>query len=120
MVSGYRQHSFDSNAFEQPGPPARPFNWVQWIGAIFAVVGIGMFFAYAAGRLGWIPQLLPGPTLGTSLTLVGIVLINSRTQPVHDPAPELAAARERWLVIVTIICVAVLGGAAALEITGAD
>ena len=26
-MSGYREHSFDPNAYEQPGRPLKPYNW---------------------------------------------------------------------------------------------
>ena len=119
-MSGYRQHSFDPNAFEQPQPPLRPFNWVQWIGFVLVMIGLAINLLYFAGRFGWIPPLLESTSPALVLLIVGVVLINSRRQPGTDLAPELASARKRWLIIIIIgLCAAILGGAAAIELTGA-
>jgi len=117
----YRQSNYDPNwGWEQAGPPVRPFNWVQWLGVAFGVLGIALYAAYFAGRAGWMPELLDSPTLGFPLFAAAIVLINSRRHPAHDPAPELAAARKRWLIVIALICAVVLGAAAVIEFSGAN
>lgn len=118
-MSGYRQHSFDPNAWEQPGPPLRPFNWVQWTGVALGTIGIAFQLVYFAGRLGWIPPLIDQSSPTFVLVILGVVLINSRRQPAHDPAPELADARKRWLIVTAFVRAAILGFAAALDLLGA-
>ena len=119
-MSGYQQHGFDPNAHEEPGPPLRPYNWVQWTGVAIAGVGMALFAIYLAGRVGWIPQWIEGlsPALWV-LMLVGAILVNSRRQPGTDLAPELASARRRSLIITAAICAAILGVAAVVELQGA-
>ncbi|MEO6199112.1 MAG: hypothetical protein ABIO68_04160 [Sphingomicrobium sp.] len=116
-MSGYRQSSFDPNAFEQSGRPMRPFNWVQWLGVAFLVITLLMLAVQVAGLLGLAPRGnysvgIPGLALGS------IVLINSRRQPATDLAPELAAARKRWLIITVAVVVAILGAALVIEFAG--
>ena len=119
-MTGYREHSFDPQAYEEPGRPLRPFNWVQWLGVAMASIGFVLFLLTAASRFGW----LPGPfrvhsLISAILLLNGVALINSRRAEAHDPAPELAAQRKRWTVVIAIASIAVLGVAAIIEFTGA-
>ncbi len=119
-MSGYRQSSFDPNAYSQAGRPMRPFNWVQWTGVGLEVVGLGLFLLFLAGKLGWFPRLADIPPIsGTTLMLIGIALINSRRHPYIDLAPELAPARKRLLIITVAICAAALGAAAVIQFSGA-
>lgn len=53
---GYRTHQFDPNAYEEQGPPLRPYNWVQWTGVAIASVGVGLFAAYLLGKIGVLPR----------------------------------------------------------------
>ncbi|MEO7564142.1 MAG: hypothetical protein ABIR63_07340 [Sphingomicrobium sp.] len=117
-MSGYRQSSFDPNAHAQPGPPLRPFNWVQWIGVAFLVITLLLLAAQIAGWLGLAPRGnysvgIPGLAVGS------IVLIHSRPQPATDLAPELAAERKRWLIITVAVVAFILGAATLIELNGA-
>ena len=78
---GYRESSFDPYAYERPGPPLRPYNWVQWTGFALGCVGMAIAFAYLAGRAGWIGQPFESPVPSIGFLMLGIVLINSRRQP---------------------------------------
>ena len=119
-MSGYRQHRFDPNAYDEPGPVIRPYNWVQWIGVAFAVIGGVLIMLHVAGRIGLIPQWVDKPTPSAfMLMLIGMTIVNSRRHPGTDPAPELAAERKRWLVIILGICGAMLGVAIAIHFSGA-
>ena len=120
-MSGYRQSSYDPNAAERGGGgPVRPFNWVQWCGVAMLGIAFLLFLAFVAGELGWMRETLPSPIAALGPMLIGNLLINSRQQPSHDPAPELAPARRRWMIIVTFICVVVLGAATIVTLfTGA-
>ena len=55
-MTGYREHSFDPNAYEQPGPPLKPYNWLQWSGVAVVIAGAAVIFAEWFGKLGWIPR----------------------------------------------------------------
>ncbi len=117
-MSGYRQHGFDPGAFEQPGAPLRPYNWVQWTGIALGSVGMALTLLHFAGRADWIPQLVEGrpPFL---LLIVGVVLINSRRAPSTVTTPEQQARNKRTLVITVAICAIIFGIAAAIEFSGA-
>jgi drug/metabolite transporter (DMT)-like permease len=119
-MSSYRQHSFDPNAYQEHGRPMRPFNKVQWAGVGLGVLGIALYAVYFAGRFGLTQQLLDSPMFGFAALIFGVVLVNSRRHPAHDVAPELAAARRRWLVIISVVCAAIIGAAVVIELTGAN
>ena len=106
-MSGYRESSFDPNAGGDYGPPARPFNWVQWTGVAFALVGIAIDLFYLAGQAGITRKLLDSPSIGVALPLLGVALINSRRQP-GALAPQLKRQR---LIALTVAAVAVVIGA---------
>ena len=118
-MSGYRQSSYDPNAFERMGGVMRPFNWVQWIGVAMFGVGVALLLAMIAGGLGvaslerfrHFPAVFP--------IIVGQFLIYSRRHPSHDLAPELAPARRRMLIIIVAICTAAIGAAAVIQFSGA-
>jgi lysylphosphatidylglycerol synthetase-like protein (DUF2156 family) len=118
-VSGYRQSSFDPNAFEQPGAPLRPYNWVQRLGMTLALVGLVMTLARAAGEFGWIEPLPIMHFPGSILLIIGAVLVNSRRAPSTLVTSEQLARNKRVLVITVAICAVILGLAAAIEFTGA-
>ena len=119
-MSGYREHSYDPNAYERPGRPLRPFNWVQWTGVGLMILGVVLALAHLAGAIGLIPQLAGKSAAPyTGLPVIGLLLIQSRREPAVDPAPELAPARKRWLIIVAVICIIVLAAAAIVDLTGA-
>lgn len=119
-MSGYRQSSFDPEAYQTAGRPLRPFNWVQWIGVGLEVVGLGLFLLTTVGKVGWIPQAANIPPIsGVMLMLVGVSLINSRREPSVDVTPEQRAANRRLLIITVGICAAILGAAALIDYLGA-
>jgi hypothetical protein len=118
-MTGYREHSFDPNGTTSYGRPLRPFNWVQWTGVGLAVVSIAINVAFLASAAGWIPKAIGSPALATGPLLVGVALINSRRVEVPDPAPELAAARRKWLIITVAVCAAILGAATVIAFKGA-
>ena len=119
-MAGYRDTSnYDPYASPRYGKPLRPYTWVQWTGVALMAIGIALDVAYFAGRLGWLWKPMDAPMLALPPLFLGVSLINSRREEVPDLAPELAAARKRWLLIVTLICVVVLGAAAAIDLLGA-
>ena len=81
-MSGYRQHSFDPNAYEQPRPPLKPYNKVQWLGIVLGSVGAVFALADFAVKFGWIDERFD-PSTGVTIALcaAGIILINSRRAP---------------------------------------
>jgi hypothetical protein len=118
-MSGYRVHSFDPNAYEQPGPPMRPYNWVQWTGVgliVFSLAGLG---AYLAGRVGLLPEWIDSAFPLFMLAPLGSVLVNSRRQPATSVGPEQREKNRKVLIITIAICAVVLGAAAFIEFQGA-
>jgi len=116
----YRQSSYDPLATSVGGKPLRPFNWVQWTGVGMVALGVALTLAMLAGEFGipWLRPLRHAPV--TMPMLIGVLLVNSRREPVPDSAPELAAARRKWLAITVAVCGVILGAAAVLSIaTGA-
>ena len=116
-MAGYRESSYDPLASPRYGRPLRPYNWVQWTGIGLIVVGIAIDTAYFAGRLGWLSKS-NAPLLALPPIMIGALLVNSRREQVTDPAPDLAPARKRWLIIVTILCVVILAAAVILDTLG--
>ena len=102
-VMSYRESSYDPNAYERPGPPMRPYNWVQWSGVGMGCVGVAIALAYLAGRAGWIAQPLESSTPGIGFLMIGSVLINSRRQPGSGP---VRTTSRRTLIAITIALVA--------------
>ena len=99
-MAGYRDTSnFDPYAGGDYGPPLRPYNWVQWTGVAFALVGVAIDLVYLGGSQGMIPKLLDSPSVGISLPLIGAALINSRRQPGE---PLTAERKRRGLVVVAV------------------
>ena len=91
---------------------------MQWTGVGSGLLGVALYLAYFAGRVGWIAQLLDSPMIGFPFLILGIMLVNSRRETIPDPAPELAAARKRWMIIILTLCALIFGVAIALELTG--
>ena len=97
-MSSYREHSFDPNAWEPQGPPARPYNQVQWIGAAFGGLAVVAFLVDVAGQLGWVPHYF-GEDSTWIVVLCGcmaVLLVNSRRAPATStswPARALQAPR---------------------------
>ena len=117
-MSGYREHNFDPYAYEQPGRPLRPFNWVQWTGVAFELLGLGLFLAQIAAQLGWIAPFV-GTGLGFAAMIIGMVLINSRREPASQVDSEQLAKNRRVLLITILVCAAILGAAVVIEFLGA-
>jgi hypothetical protein len=118
-MAGYREHSYDPSAYEQPGRPLRPYNWVQWTGLAFALLGLVGYVAYAADRFGWIHLGLDSPTPFISLPLIGVTLINSRREP-GTQAGEEQLARNRKVLLVTVAVLVAIGAALlVIEFSGA-
>ena len=114
-MSGYRQSSYDPEAYVQPGRPLTPYNWVQWTGVALGTVGIGLFAVYLAGRFGWIAPIVEESSAGFIPTIVGAVLINSRREPSSLVTAEQRARNRRMLVITLIAVAVMLGGAALIQ-----
>jgi hypothetical protein len=118
-MSGYREHRFDPNAGGD-GRPLRPFNGLQWTGVGFTVAAGVMLVAVVASAAGLIsPAFEHNAGLAGMMSVVGAILINSRREFLEDPAPELAQARKRWLLIAVLVCAVIIGAAVAIEFTGA-
>lgn len=115
-MNGYRQSSFDPYAHEQPGPPLKPYNWAQWLGVASAVAGLVLYLAHFAGWLGWIRPVMEGTTAALLLTIVGVVLINSRRGPSTLAGSEQLDRNRRTLLITAAICAAIVGVALVTEL----
>jgi hypothetical protein len=118
-MTGYREHSFDPNAYEQPGPPLKPYNWVQWAGVAIIVIGATLIALGLLGKAGvvrnWI-DTSPGPFM---LLVVGMLLINSRRAPGVQVGSEQLAKNRRVLLITVVVCAAIIGAAVVIEFAGA-
>jgi len=119
-MNGYREHSFDPYAFEQPGRPMRPYNWVQWCGVAFAFLGIAIDLAYFAGRLGWMRPLIDSPAFAMAPIILGISLINSRREQGTQAGSEQLQRNRRVLLITVVVVAAILGAATVIEFSGAN
>jgi hypothetical protein len=118
-MSGYRQHSFDPEAYQAQGRPLRPFNYVQWTGVALAVLILAATAIHTAGLLGWIRPVIGNPSPMIGLMVVAVVFINSRREPSTLVGSEQLRKNRRWLLITTLICVAALGAAALIDFIGA-
>jgi hypothetical protein len=120
-MTGYREtdNGYDPYAYDQPGRPMRPYNWVQWVGVTLIVAGIAALLAVFAGRAGWIAPLVKDVQVSTALTIIGSLLVNSRREP-GTQVGELQRRRNRKVLLITLaICAVVLGAAIAIEFKGA-
>jgi len=120
-MTGYREHNFDPYAYEQPGRPMRPFNWVQWTGVV-AFAGAALAYGYGLlNVLGWAPlAFVPPQWIGFPLLMLGIALINSRREPGTQVGSEQLAKNRRVLLITVLVCAVILGAALVIEFTGAN
>ena len=118
-MSGYRQHDYDPNAYEQAGAPMRPFNWVQWTGIAIGAVGFVLTVVHLLGSLGWIRQWFDGSPPFFVLMLLGLVLVNSRREPGTLAGSEQLAKNRRVLLITVAVCAAILGAALVIDRLGA-
>ena len=120
-MTGYRDSIYDPNAWEQPGRPMRPFNWVQWLGVAFLAVATAAYFYAAAATFGWVPKLGFQPMMaGLPLLLIGLALVNSRREPGTVVGSEQLAKNRRVLFTTILVCAAILGAAVAIEFIGAN
>jgi hypothetical protein len=110
-MSGYRQSSYDPNAWEQPGPPVRPYNWVQWIGVALSVTGGAVALYFLLSRAGLVPKLFDDVLPAVMLALIGTALVNSRREPGTPITPE--GRRKRMLIMLAAIAIAVIFAALA-------
>jgi len=112
-MAGYRQSSFDPNAaWGEPGPPLRPYNWVQWTGVGMLVFGAVFFTAYLLGRFGIIPKWIDDGIPFVSFMPLGAALINARRdRVVADPE---AFRRRRMSALSVGLAALVLGAAIAI------
>jgi hypothetical protein len=119
-MSGYREHSYDPNAYEHPGPPLKPYNWVQWTGVAVGGVGAALITLDLLGRTGLIPHWIDDPSPAPFMLLViGMVLINSRRGPATQVGSEQLEKNRRTLLITAAICALILGAAVVIELSGA-
>jgi len=120
VMNGYRDRSsYDPYAGPSYGRPLRPFNWVQWTGVAVAVAGIVFEIAYLASQAGWMRKFADTPTIGSSLVLLSIPLINSRREIIAPVAEEQRRRNRRVLLITLAFVVPVLVAAAAIDLLGA-
>ena len=118
-MSGYRQSGFDPNAGPRAsGPPALPFDSVQWIGVALICLGVAIDVVFVGTAFGWWPKLVDSPVFAITPLMFGVIAVNSRREAVTDPAPELAAARRKWLAITVAICAVILGTATIFAMKG--
>jgi len=119
-MSGYRVHSFDPNAYEQPGPPLKPYNWVQWTGIGIGCVGAALIAIELLGRFGVIPRWVDDfSAMPFMLLVIGMTLVNSRRAPGTEIGPEQRAKTKRTLLVTAAICAVILGAVVAIEFSGA-
>ena len=118
-MPGYRQHSFDPNAYVQQGRPLRPFNWVQWTGVALVVAGMAVLVGYFAGRAGLIPEWIDTPAASTALCVAGALLVNSRREPGTPVGTEQLQRNRKILLITIVLLAAILGAALVIEFKGA-
>jgi len=111
-MSGYRQTSYDPNAYEQPGRPLRPYNWVQWTGVAIAVIGAAGCIYYLLGKAGLVPRLLDDAMPWAVLPIIGATLVNSRREPGKPLSRE--TMRKRLLIILAAVVVAGIVAAIAI------
>lgn len=115
-MSGYREHSFDPNVYDQPGPVLKPYNWVQWTGVAVMAVGAGIILVEWAGKLGWLPRWIGDAGFTpVSVMLLGSVLVSSRRAPGTPIEEEQRARNKRTLLITIAVCAALLGAAMVIE-----
>lgn len=111
-MSGYKQSSYEPNRWEPQGPPLRPYNWAQWTGIGFIVLGLLFEGAYFAGRAGLIPKWIDDPLPLFMFVMIGSMLVNSRRGPVRDP--EGYKRRVLIALAVTLVAAVVAGFAIAI------
>ena len=113
MMAGYRQSSFDPNASGY-GRPLRPYNGWQRLGVGMVCAGALVVVVTFLSRIGLI-SLKIGDFIGvgTSLVLLGSVLVNSRREQV---SVERSEKLRRWALVfaMTFMVVAAIAMTVAL------
>ena len=117
-MTGYREQSFDPNAYEQPGPPLKPYNWVQWTGVAIGTVGAALITLYLLGKVRLIPQWVDASPAPFMLLVIGTLFVNSRRTPGVQVGSEQLAKNRRVLLITVAICAAIIGAAVVIELSG--
>ena len=119
-MAGYRDTSnYDPYAYEQPGRPIRPYNWVQWTGVALIGASIAALLAYFAGRAGWIAPVIKQVQVSTALAIIGSLLVNSRREPGTPAGSEQLRRNRKVLLITILVCAIVIGAAVVIEFQGA-
>jgi hypothetical protein len=116
----YRQSRYDPLANEMPGPPLRPYNWVQWAGVACEVVAILLFIVWGAGKLGWIAPLLDRPLPAVAFGALGTILVGSRRGPGIQVGSEQYARNRKWLVATTAVLTVFFAILVVIEFKGAN
>src|SRR5690349_10195850 len=119
-MTGYRDQSgYDPYAYERPGRPLRPYNWVQWIGVVMIATGALYAFAFLLAAADVIPIHFKSAMPFALLPLIGQTFVNSRREP-GTPAGEEQLRRNRKVLLITVlVCAVILGIATVIEFTGA-
>jgi hypothetical protein len=119
-MAGYRESSFDPLAYEQPGPPLRPYNWVQRTGVALEVLAIAAMGYFALVVTHQLPDVgVNGMFVAMPLQLVGFTLINSRRAPGTSAGTEQLRKNRQVLLITVLVLAVILGIATVIEFTGA-
>ena len=120
-MSGYRQSGFDPEAYERPGKPLRPYNWVQWLGVVFGSLGVIGCLLFLAQQIGLVDVGLKEPGAFIALPMIGVVLVNSRREPGTPMTGEQIARQRRIILIAFAVAglAAIIGFAAAYFSHGA-
>jgi len=109
-MGGYRESSYDPLAYERPGRPLRPFNWVQWTGVAMLTVGSAYTLAFIAARLGLVRPFVTEMFPGFILCILGSTFITSRREPGTQVGEE-QLRRNRKVMLITVAILAALGAA---------
>jgi hypothetical protein len=96
-----RQSSFDPNAYEKPGKPLRPYNWVQWTGVAIASIGMLGCLLFLANEVGVVHLGLKEPGPFIALPMIGMFLVNSRREP-GTPMTDEQIARQRRIAFIIL------------------
>ncbi|GAA3997386.1 hypothetical protein [Sphingomonas humi] len=105
----YRQaSSFDPRHASAPTRPKRPFNWVQWLGVLCEGAAIAILLWHFAVRLDVVPGRELPIQYATLAALVGITLINSRTEDMPRREDDPTRRRYQWWLTVTLTVIGVV------------
>lgn len=99
--------SFDPNGQQQP------LSWTQRAGIACLFVGAAIVFAYIAGQLHLVPQVLDSPVPGTAFVAIAAPLIAAR----RGPLPP-GMMRQRLLIILVAVASCAVVATLAFEFGG--